>query len=89
MPSTHTIPERNESRCAPCQYHKRTDAFYGHDHSWHRYACTHPKAFDDLDTPTDDERIKRIRAEIHARMTEGGRDIGKTERQPQWCPLLR
>ena len=91
MPSTHEIPSRTEHRCEPCQYHKRTAAFYGHDHSWQQYSCLHPSANDDLALPDDSEKSKAIVARIKEleSLTGGGRHIGRTDRQPSWCPLLR
>lgn len=50
----------------------------------------HPEAFDDLDnvkvrTPEGE----KLRQRLIGRLLKDGRAIGKTERQPDWCPLLR
>jgi hypothetical protein len=82
MPSSHTIPERVENRCEPCEYHKLTGSFCGKDHSWREYECTHPKALDGL----------HEHPEITAQLAEvfgWRRYIGKTEQQPPWCPLQK
>ena len=91
MPSIHTIPQRLEKRCEPCQYHKRASAFYGSDHSWHEYKCTHPNALDELALPEDPVRRNTIlvmRARVDG-LLGLGRHIGRTEKQPDWCPLNR
>lgn len=48
----------------------------------------HPQAFDDLDNGTLDNPDKeKTRQRLIGMMLEHGRDIGKTEEQPNWCPL--
>jgi len=78
MPSIYKIPSRTEHHCEPCAFHKRTGALFVRcgEGSWIRYACTHPDAF----SPPIRSR---------SMFAQEGRDIGKTEEQPDWCPLKR
>lgn len=90
MPTNFNIPSRRERHCEPCQYHKCFSAMYGHDYSWRDYNCMHPAAFDDTFTPLSDDPVKAaLQGEIRGRLKEHGRHIGKTEIQPDWCPLKR
>lgn len=89
MPSIHTIPGRTERICEPCEFHKLFNAFYGSDHSWRDYNCMHPQALDDIGALSSDPSIAAKQIEIRAWLKEHGRHIGKTERQPEWCPLRR
>lgn len=50
---------------------------------WREYTCEHPEAFG----PTDNVALAELHE--HARVRDGGRHIGKTEKQPDWCPLKR
>lgn len=91
MPKTCKIPARTEHRCSPCQYHKLTGAFHTRcgEGSWRSYSCMHPEAYNDQGeeafTPELQARMKAIDALICC----GGRYIGRTELQPDWCPLKR
>jgi hypothetical protein len=90
VPSKYTIPSRTETHCAPCEFHKCTGALCGPagGNSWRRYSCFHPDAFGDLKRPEDETLRDKFNAMV-ARMLHHGRDIGKTEEQPNWCPLRR
>lgn len=91
MPSEHTIPSRRERLCEPCEFHKMVNAMFGGPGNvWRDYNCMHPEAFDDLnDGPMADPEKEKLRQRIIGRMLADGRSIGKTERQPDWCPLRR
>ncbi len=80
MPSTLKIPSRTENHCEPCEFHKRTGALFVRigEGSWVRYSCTHPEAF------KPHEVFPRSMF-----LMQEGRDIGKTDKQPDWCPLKR
>jgi hypothetical protein len=89
MPTNFTIPARTERHCAPCEFHKMTAAMFGGPGNvWREYACMHPASFDDQPALDDPEKEK-IRQRIIGGMLKDGRDIGRTESQPDWCPLLR
>ena len=78
MPTTFHIQARTEHRCEPCKHHKLIGAFHVRHGpgSWVEYACLHPDAYEGLT--------------LRGRLLFGaGRVIGRTERQPEWCPLLR
>lgn len=66
------------------------NACFGSDehNTWRDYNCMHPDAFGDMDL-SDDPRIAAKQGELRAILTEHGRHIGKTELQPDWCPLKR
>jgi hypothetical protein len=76
MPTTLNIPSRIERRCEPCEHHKCIGSFHvrSGEGSWREYVCQHPAA--------DDELTPAGRALFGA-----GKYIGKTEKQPDWCPL--
>lgn len=76
MPTELHLPPRTEHRCAPCEHHKRIASFHVRSGpgSWVEYVCQHPQA--------DDELTPAGRALFGA-----GKYIGKTEKQPEWCPL--
>lgn len=63
--------------------------FGGPGNVWRDYNCMHPQAFDDLDAPLADPAKEQLRQRIIGRMQADGRSIGKTENQPDWCPLRR
>lgn len=88
MPSKYTIPARTERVCRPCPHHKMVGAMYGSDYSWQEYNCMHPDAYDEREPLTDPEKEK-IRQRLIGIMSADGRHIGKTELQPEWCPLKR
>ena len=50
----------------------------------------HPNAYDDI-TPklSDEPKIAAKQGELRARLMQRGRHIGKTEKQPDWCPLRK
>lgn len=88
MPSIRQIPARIEKLCEPCEYHKRINAFYGHSHSWADYNCMHPDAFEEIPPLADPEKEK-IRLKLLEDAQKYGRHIGRTELQPDFCPLER
>lgn len=91
MPTTHNIPARTERHCEPCQYHKCVGSFHVRSGpgSWRDYNCMHPDAWnEDTSVPLTPEQELRA-AEIRALVGKEGRNIGRTEKQPCWCPLLR
>lgn len=89
MPTELKIPAQTERHCAPCKYHKMTAALMGGPGNvWRQYACMHQDAFGDMKL-SDDQAIRDKQIELRGRLLEHGRDIGKTERQPEWCPLRR
>jgi len=92
MPTKQTIPARTETICRPCQYHKVVGSFRGHDTAWDDCNCLHPHAYDDVDcilTPGERSEVAAVRKELDAITQREGRSIGRTERQPEWCPLKR
>lgn len=91
MPSTYNIPSRQERHCEPCEFHKMFSAMFGGPGNvWRDYNCVHPEAYDDIHEPlSDDPKIAAKQGELRARLLEHGRHIGKTELQPDWCPLRR
>lgn len=55
---------------------------------WRDYNCMHPRAFDDMDRkPLVDPEKEKARQRLIGRLLEDGRHIGRTEEQPDWCPL--
>lgn len=78
MPSEHQIPARTERRCEPCEYHKLIGAFHVRSGrgSYREYMCNHPDMNEGL-------------TEAARALFGGGKYIGKTEKQPDWCPLRR
>ncbi len=88
MPTKFTIPAVSETHCRPCKYHVCIGSLhvYVGGGGWNEHACTHPDAYEPLPEGTDPETAKII-GEMQAR--EVGRNIGKTELQPDWCPLRR
>lgn len=85
MPHTVHFPAHTKIHCEPCAHHKCTGSFLPRigEGGWHHYICTHPEAYARSSDPGVNE--------VHAawRALEGGRTIGRTEEQPDWCPLLR
>lgn len=49
----------------------------------------HPDAFDDVLPLSEDPKIRDKQIELRAYAKEHGRDIGRTDKQPSWCPLVR
>ena len=90
MPTTHKIPARTERHCSPCEFHKCTGALFTRigPGGWKEYSCTHPNAFQEGPLPTDPEKAA-LAGELRALCKKEGRHIGKTEVQPDWCPLRR
>lgn len=93
MPSAIRIPARTELRCYPCEHHKLTGALHVRcgEGGYRQYACMHPAAFDDDRSfkPAPDPEAEKLRQRLIGKLLEQGRDIGKTEEQPDWCPLRR
>lgn len=90
MPSTFEIPRRRERHCAPCEFHKMTAAMMGGPGNvWREYVCMHPEAFDDMVREPLLPEKETVRQRLIGAMLEHGRSIGRTERQPDWCPLRR
>lgn len=56
--------------------------------SWRQFACMHPEAFDD-GPPLSDPDKEMLRLRWKKIVARDGRNIGKTEKQPDWCPLNR
>lgn len=57
---------------------------------WREYNCMHPEAFDDDKiAPFADPEKEKIRQRIIGSCLKEGRHIGRTEHQPDWCPLRR
>lgn len=85
MPSKYTIPAHERRVCEPCEFHRCIRAKFaeGGPGTWREYLCTHPEAFERTGDPARDE-LSAIENAI-----DGGRFIGRTEKQPDWCPLLR
>lgn len=48
----------------------------------------HPEAFDD-GQPLSDPDKEMLRLRWKKIVSRDGRNIGKTEKQPDWCPLNR
>jgi hypothetical protein len=89
MPTARQIPSHVERVCEPCEFHKMTGAFYGQpDNTWRRYACLHPGAIGPMPKGLTAEQAAKWGA-LNGRLLEHGRDIGKTENQPEWCPLKK
>jgi hypothetical protein len=89
MPHTYKVQAHTVHLCAPCEFHKRTAALYTRlpdCGGYVQYACMHPKAFD-AGVPCADPEKEAAKQRIIGRLMEHGRDIGKTEEQPDWCPL--
>lgn len=49
----------------------------------------HPEAFDDVTQAMADPAKEAIRQRMIGAMAKEGRHIGRTEEQPDWCPLRR
>lgn len=90
MPSEFKLPARTERYCEPCEFHKCTGALFTRigPGGWKQYVCTHPKAFEPMQTFADPEK-QRLAEKLAAINARDGRQIGKTEKQPDWCPLRR
>ncbi len=92
MPTTHNLRARTETHCEPCEFHKLTAAFHvrSGEGSWMRYGCLHPEAyqFGPMPTGISPDRLELL-LQTDELLKREGRDIGKTELQPQWCPLKR
>lgn len=86
-PTRLTIPARVTLRCGCCKFHNLTGALYTRigPGGWREYSCTHPKAWPEV----DDGDVRRAEFRGMLRATEDGRDIGRTEETPHWCPYLR
>ena len=54
---------------------------------YREYACMHPASYDDIERPALDPEKEKIRQRLIGRLLADGRHIGKTELQPDWCPL--
>ena len=78
MPTELNIPAKTEHRCSPCEYHKCIGALCVRQGpgGYREYVCQHPDANDEL-TP------------LGRSLFGAGKYIGKTEKQPDWCPLRR
>lgn len=85
MPSTLNIPARTEHRCSPCEFHKLVGAFHARsgNGSWREYICTHPQS----ERRPEDKKYRELCEALESQ--HSGRWIGKTEKQPDWCPLRR
>lgn len=85
MPSEYS--PRIERHCDPCEFHKCFSVLYGQPgNTWRDYNCTHPDAFGPLKL-SDNPDTAFKQGEMRAELKKHGRHIGRTERQPDWCPL--
>lgn len=77
FPQTVHEPAKTYRVCGMCPHHKCIGALHVRrgPGGYRDYACLHPKAW------PEDHLVRRI--------YEEGRHIGKTEKTPEWCPLLR
>lgn len=89
MPSIHKIAARTERRCEPCEHLKRENMLcsrlYGITCD---YVCHHPDAHNFGPLPSDPAKAARL-GELRSKTAEHGRMIGRTDLQPDWCPLLK
>lgn len=84
MPTTIRIEPQTRRICAPCKHHKCVGMLHIRTGGGYReYVCEHPQAFE----PTEDVVLAQLNA--HNLAMDEGRYIGKTEQQPDWCPLNR
>ena len=85
MPRIIEHPSRRQRVCEPCEFHRCIGALHvlSGAGGWRRYVCAHPEAFEN----TGNQKLDEMRQ--HISTFDGGRNIGKTESQPDWCPLLR
>lgn len=89
MPTKFEIPARRETHCEPCKYHKMFSAMMGGPGNvWRDYNCMHPDAHDFGPLPDKPELAAKA-GELRAHLAEHGRHIGKTDLQPDWCPLRK
>jgi hypothetical protein len=89
MPSEQQIPQQSYTVCEPCEFHKMTSALYGQPgNTWRQYGCTHPEAYE-FEPLSNDPAIAVKQGELREGIRRHPRDIGKTEKQPSWCPLKR
>ena len=89
MPSEFNIPSRRERHCEPCEFHKLTAALMGQPgNTWRQYGCAHPDAYE-FGPLAADPAVAAKQGELRARIRQHPRNIGKTEKQPDWCPLRR
>ena len=91
MPSTIQIPARTERHCCPCEHLSTKNIYHSREHGTIcDYVCFHPEANSDGDDPNEtDPVLLEARAHLMELARKYGRDIGKTDRQPKWCPLLQ
>ncbi len=71
MPTTFEIPARKEHRCAPCEFHECTGSLFV------RSGEGSWKQYE----------CRHPGVLVQFAGTIVGRNIGKTEKQPDWCPL--
>jgi len=72
MPTKFEIPAKQETHCEPCEHHKCTGALYTRMPGCGAYR----------------EYECRHPSLLHViGSAQYGRMIGKTEKQPEWCPL--
>ena len=90
MPTTLNIPSRTERHCAPCEFHKLIGCLHVRSGpgGYREYSCKHPAAYEPLPTNTPVEEARAI-GRIETLLEREGRYIGRTEKQPGWCPLKR
>lgn len=87
MPTTLNIPARHERHCEPCEHLKRENMLCSRLNGIScDYVCHHPEAHEWGKTPTDPKKAE-LMGQLRARLTESGRMIGRSDRQPQWCPM--
>lgn len=90
MPSNYKMPARTEFHCEPCEFHKCTGMLHvrSGEGGWRTYSCIHPEAFEP-EPHFEDLEKQRLAQKIKAIQSRYSRPIGKTEKQPVWCPLNR
>lgn len=87
MPTSHNIPAHVEHHCEPCEFHKVIGCVrtrLPNCGAYTEYSCSHPKAYEEPQMKMNPGWEKFL-----ARVGRDGRYIGKTEKQPDWCPLRR
>lgn len=91
MPTTLNIPARTEHRCSPCEFHKCVGSFHVRSGpgSWREYNCMNPDAVPSGPVSKANQEHADLIMKIRAHDRIEGRWIGKTEKQPDWCPLKR
>lgn len=74
--------------CEPCQYHECIGQFCVRQGpgGWREFVCKHPKANESLFT-VENKAATALLKRLDKILNRDGRYIGKTDKQPDWCPL--